>query len=83
VKSFETDLNHRERLRYAESLRQSSEQLAKAAEALINIDDTTAMVFIVTTTLTLPLMLSELLKILGEAASVAKAAEDLNSGERP
>ena len=74
---LQTDLNQRERQKYAALLRSGSEACLLGASALEDEDDTAAMIQVTILSLTLQPTMAELRKVFLEAAQLLKASHDL------
>lgn len=78
---FVTDLNQRERQRYANALRQTGPAIGKLADALEAEDDTSALVEYLVLSLGLNGTMRELGTVLVNTAEVLKATADLDNEE--
>lgn len=80
---IQTDMNQRERRKYADQLRKVGEAATKAAEALEAEADEDAMIQILSFSLIGGSLQKELLEIYKDAADASKASSDLEKGESP
>ncbi len=80
---MQTDLNQRERQRYAKQLRTLSEAAGKAAVALEAEDDVRFVIQYLILGILGGTLITELKPIVEAAASAAKATEELEKGEQP
>jgi hypothetical protein len=78
---MQTDLNQRERQRFAATLRSMSKAAEECADALEAEDDSTAMVQWIILSLSGSGLTSDLQKVFMAAADAAKAASELANGE--
>jgi hypothetical protein len=75
---IQTDLNQRERQRFAKSLRMISKAASKCADALEAEDDPTAMVQMILMAMGSHSIQDELLKVFTDAAKVHEATQEID-----
>lgn len=81
--TLSTDLNHRERQRFAEELLKVADSAREAATALLAEEDSKAMIHYIIMSLAGGSVAKELQAIFQAAVDVAKATEELEKGETP